>query len=180
MELVNVKEFPFSMNTAWEMLHKTSSLDIEPGSRAEIISESEWNSILQSGEKTIRTTHYTTTFDEEKKIAVVEGSSEAKREHDYVYLELTSIDENHVSLKVDIVINIGLHVFAHLLEPFMKKHAHDVIANGIFDNFEALCEGKETHYKSPEELKNLAAERMGTAFNMTKEEVLDSVKSDTK
>lgn len=176
MELVNVKEFSVSMNTAWEMLHKTSDLDIEPGSRMERISDCEWNSYLQSNGKEIRKTHYTTTFDEDKKTAIVEGSSAAKKEHDYVNLELTSIDENHVSLKVDIVINVGLHVFAHLLEPFMKKNAHDVIANGIFDNFEALCNGKEPHYKTQEELKDVAADKMGKAFNMSKEEVLESVK----
>lgn len=172
MEVINTKDFPYSLDIAWEALHKTSYLDIETGSRTEIISDSEWNSYVQIEGKDAGKTHYTTTFDDARKIATVEGVSDVKKVHDFIYLELTEINPGHVSLKVDIVINLGLHVVARLIAPFLKTHVHHVIIKAIFNNFDALCKNEEPHAMTQDELKEIAAGAVADAFSISKQEAL--------
>ena len=166
MELTNTKAYPFTIDTAWKALHKTSSLNVEPGSKVEIISDTEWKAhALDTAGKEISCTHYTATFDEEKKIVTVESVSNKKHVHDFIYLELSKIDENHVELKVDMEINLGIHLIARAIAPFIKKHAENIIMQEIFNNFEAVCTGNEVKPIRQEELDSLAKEAMTKHFS---------------
>lgn len=41
MKLNSTKDFPFSMETGWKALHSPASLDVEPGSTVEVLSDTE-------------------------------------------------------------------------------------------------------------------------------------------
>ena len=110
MRFKHEQTFPFTIDTAWKALHKPSSLDISPGSDVTVISDTEWKTqTTGSNEKVLTTTHYTATFDDEEKRVTIEGISDTKRGHDFIY-----------------------------------------------QNFEALCTGKETKRMSKEELDSHA------------------------
>lgn len=167
MELTETREFPFPMEVAWEALHHTASLDIDTGSIKEKISDTEWESYVEGhpNEKS----HYQTTFYEEQKKAVIESTSTAKRQHDFTTLALTAIDENHVSLKVDMVINLGMHLFARVSGFIIKESANKIIFKAIFKNFEALCKGEEVQMMSAEELNHAASNLISEQLKDTKE-----------
>lgn len=42
MKFSTVKEFPFSMETAWNALQDPAKLDLEPGTKLNIISSTKW------------------------------------------------------------------------------------------------------------------------------------------
>lgn len=155
MELTETREFSFPIEIAWEALHHTISLDVDTGSVKERISDTEWNSYVEGHPND--QTHYLTTFYEEQKKAVIESVSTAKKEHDFTTLTLTPIDENHVSLKVDMVINLGMHLFARVSGFIIKESANKIIFKAIFKNFEALCKGEKVHLMSTEELEHAAS-----------------------
>lgn len=153
MELTNKKSFPFTMATAWEALHKASSLDVEPGSKVEVVSDSEWKAMtFDTAGKELSITTYTASFDEEAKKVTIEGVSNKKHDHDFIYLTLTEEDASNVSLEIDIEINLGVHLLARALAPFVMKHAQKIITDQIFSNFESLCTGNATKAMSQEEL----------------------------
>lgn len=153
MELTNTRVFPFEPAAAWEALHKASSLDVEPGAKVTVISDTEWTAkTVDAAGKELSVTTYTASFDDEKKIVTIEGVSNKKHDHDFIYLTLTREDDTHVSLKIDVEINLGVHLLARALAPFVMKHAQKIITEQIFGNFEALCTGKETKAMSSEEL----------------------------
>ena len=45
MKFSTVKEFPFSMETAWKALQDPAKLDVEPGTEVRIISPTKWEVI---------------------------------------------------------------------------------------------------------------------------------------
>lgn len=157
MELEKTKTFPFSMDTAWDALHKASSLDVEPGSTADVISDTEWISHTYDNAGKERTsTHYIASFDDDAKLVTIEGTSNAKHAHDFIYLQLKEEADAQVSLDVKIEINLGMNLVAKAMVPFIKKHSEQIITKQIFSNFEALCSGKETKAMTSEELDDYA------------------------
>ncbi len=66
MKLHGTKEFPFSMETGWAALHFPAKLDVEPGSRVEVLSDTEWLAHNETNGKEVSCTHYIASFDEEK------------------------------------------------------------------------------------------------------------------
>lgn len=155
MKLTNTKEFPFSMEVAWVALHNTISLDIDAGSTKEKVSDTEWHSYVEGHPND--QSHYVTTFQEDEKTAVIESTSTSKKEHDFTTLTLTAIGEDRVSLKVDMEINLGMHLFARISGLIIKESANKIIFKTIFNNFEALCKGEEVHMMSMEELNHVAS-----------------------
>lgn len=151
------KTFPYSMEVAWKALHKSSELDVDSGSRIEKISDDEWDSYLLNSEgEDISKTHFSTTYDESIHKVTIEGVSNKKHEHDFIYLTLSEIDEQHVSLNIDIEISTGIHMIAHLLLNVLGSHMKKILADGIFENFDALCSGKATKRKNQKELSEIA------------------------
>lgn len=166
MEMSKTKSFDFSMDTAWEALHKASSLDVEPGAKVEVISDVEWKARThdQHG-KEISCTHYTASFDDAEKVVTIEGVSSVKKVHDYIYLRLSGESAGQVSLKIDIEINLGLNLIARAIAPMVKKHSEELITKQIFGNFEALCKGEATNALTQEELDVYAKDAVEKHFS---------------
>lgn len=153
MKLSSSKKFYFSMDVAWEALHKASQLDVEPGSTVKVISDTQWEAHSEeSGSVTV----YTASFDEAEKKVVIEGTSQKKHEHDFIYLTLIPLDDQEVQLDIEVQINTGVHFIAKALGALIAKPAQEIISKHIYHNFEALCTGQETKTMTSEELKELA------------------------
>ena len=148
MKSSSSKKFHFSMDVAWEALHKASQLDVEPGSTVKVISDTQWEA---HNEESDSVTVYTASFDEAEKKVVIEGTSQKKHEHDFIYLTLIPLDDQEVQLDIEVQINTGVH--------FIAKPAQEIISKHIYHNFEALCTGQETKTMTSEELKDLAKKR---------------------
>lgn len=156
MKLNSSKEFTVSMETAWQALHQPGRLDVEPGSTVKLISDTEWEARnSDSGSVTV----YTASFDEENKKVVIEGASNKKHDHDFIYLTLTEAADDKVKLDIEVKINTGAHFVAKALGALIAKPAQEIISRHIYHNFEALCTGGETKSMTPEELKKLAKEK---------------------
>ena len=80
MKLSSSKKFHFSMDVAWEDLHKTSQLDVELGSTVKVIFDTQWEAYNEEFDSV---TVYTASFDEAEKKGLIEGSSHKKHEHDF-------------------------------------------------------------------------------------------------
>lgn len=72
MKFSTVKEFPFSMETAWKALQDPAKLDVEPGTEVRIISPTKWEAI---NDDVGSVSTYWATFDEENKIVKIESTS---------------------------------------------------------------------------------------------------------
>ena len=148
--------FPFTMDTAWEALHKTSSLDVAPGNIVTVISDAEWTTHpADSEENTSATTYYIATFDNEKKRVTIKSTSDAKREPDFIYLTLEEISSAEVKLMIEVDINTGIHFIAKVVSALLLKPMEQLLCKHICQNFEALCTGKETKRMDREELDAL-------------------------
>lgn len=159
MRFKHEKTFSFTMEAAWKALHKTSSLDVAPGSEVTVISDTEWTSHTKETDgKASSTTKYTATFDEEKKQVIIEGVCDKKRVHDFIYLTLEEISAEEVNLIIEVEINTGIHFIAKALTALMAKPMEQIMCKHIYQNFEALCTGKETKTMSTEELDAYAKE----------------------
>lgn len=156
MKLSSSKKFHFSMDVAWEALHKTNQLDVEPGSTVKVIFDTQWEA---HNEEFDSVTVYTASFDEAEKKGLIEGSSHKKHEHDFIYLTLISLDDQEVQLDIEVQINTGVHFIAKALGTLIAKPAQEIISKHIYHNFEALCTGQETKTMTSEELKELAKKR---------------------
>ncbi len=150
MELKSSKEFPFSPEVAWKALHQTSRLDVEPGTVIKDISDTEWETY---NSETGSQTKYTATFDDENRRVTIEGASNKKRNHDFIYLTVKEIAEERVELTLEIEINTGAHFIAKALGAMIAKPAQEIISRHIYKNFEALCTGGETKTMSSADLK---------------------------
>ena len=100
MKLHGTKEFPFSMETGWAALHFPAKLDVEPGSRVEVLSDTEWLAHNETNGKEVSCTHYIASFDEEKKQVIIESKSVQKMGHDHIYLTLTQPSDDHIQLEI--------------------------------------------------------------------------------
>lgn len=153
MKITNAKEFPYTMDTAWKALHKPSSLDVSPGSVVTVISDTEWKGeTVDNTGKAISTEHYTSSFDEEKKMVTIEGVSDKKRGHDFIYLTLTELAADKVKLEIDVEIPTGVHLISKVVGSLLEKPMEKIICRHIFRNFERLCEGKEPKRMTQEEI----------------------------
>ena len=156
MKLNSSKNFAVSMETAWEALHQPGRLDVEPGSTVKMISDTQWEAHnSDSGSVTV----YTASFDDENKKVTIEGASNKKHDHDFIYLTLTEVSDDKVQLEIKIEINTGAHFVAKALGALIAKPAQEIISRHIYQNFEALCAGEETKTMTAEELKSLAKEK---------------------
>lgn len=153
MKFSTVKEFPFSMETAWNALQDPAKLDLEPGTELNIISSTKWEAINDEA-KSVST--YEATFDEENKIVKVESSSNKKHDHDFMNFKLKEIAEDKVSLEIDVEINTGVHLVAKALAKLIEIPTKNIMSKHFYQNFEAMCLGKETKHLSQDELKELA------------------------
>ncbi len=153
MKLSSTKEFPFSMETAWAALHKPMMLDVEPGAEVKVISDTEWEA---HDEEAGTVSTYTASFDEERKMLIIDGVSNVKPDHDFTYLTLKEVDPQTVSLEIRIEVNTGIHLIAKALGAIFAKPMQEIMCRHIYHNFEALCTGKETKRMSKEELTDIA------------------------
>ena len=153
MKFITAKEFPFSMETAWNALQDPVKLDLEPGADIKVISLSKWEAI---NEETKSVSTYWATFYEEKKMVKVESSSSKKHDHDFMYFKLHEIADDRVSLEIDVEINTGVHLVAKALAKLIEIPTKNIMSKHLYSNFEALCLGKETKHLSKDELKQLA------------------------
>jgi len=159
MKFKHEKAFPFTMDTAWKALHKPVSLDVAPGSEVTVISDTEWTSQSMGSEGAPPTsTHYKATFDEEKKRVTIEGISNTKKGHDFIYLTLEEVSTEEVKFIIEVEINIGIHLIAKAVSALFAKPMEQIMCKHIYQNFEALCTGKETKSMSKEELEAHAKE----------------------
>lgn len=156
MKLHGAKEFPFSLETGWAALHAPAKLDVEPGSRVEVLSDTEWLAYGESNGREVSCTRYTASFDEEKKTVSIEGKSDQKAKHDYIDLTLTETSAGHIQLNIQIEINTGVHFIAKALGALIAKPAQEIVCKHIFRNFEALCSGGATKTMTQEELSHMA------------------------
>lgn len=153
MKFKHEQTFPFTMDTAWKALHKPSSLDVSPGSEVTVISDVEWTAqTIGSNEKVLTTTHYTATFDDEEKRVTIEGISDTKKGHDFIYLILEEVSPEGSKLIIEVEINTGIHFIAKAVGALLSKPIEQIMCKHIYQNFEALCTGKETKRMSKEEL----------------------------
>lgn len=153
MKFKHEQTFPFTMDTAWKALHKPSSLDVSPGSEVTVISDVEWTAqTIGSNEKVLTTTHYTATFDDEEKRVTIEGISDTKKGHDFIYLILEEVSSEESKLMIEVEINTGIHFIAKAVGALLSKPMEQIMCKHIYQNFEALCTGKETKRMSKEEL----------------------------
>lgn len=153
MKLNSTKEFPYSIDTAWEALHHPAKLDVEPGSEVHEISDIKWEACSSDG-GTVNT--YMASYDDENKILTIESVSNVKRGHDYMYLTLKEIGPEKVSLDISIEIHTGVHLVAKALGAALAKPIQHIVCSHIFHNFEALCKGEETKRMSTEDLEDIA------------------------
>lgn len=157
MRFKHEQAFPFTMDTAWKALHKPSSLDVSPGSEVTVISDTEWTSkALDSNGKVLTTTHYSATFDDKEKRVTIEGISETKKGHDFIYLTLGEVSSEELKLIIEVEINTGIHFIAKAVGALLAKPMEQIMCKHIYQNFEALCTGKETKRMSKEELDSHA------------------------
>lgn len=162
MKLNSSKEFSFSMEIAWKALHQPARLDVEPGSTVKEISDIEWEAHNADAGSV---TKYTASFDEAGKKVVIEGVSNKKHDHDFIYLTLSQTGENQVKLDIEVEINTGVHFLAKALSVLIAKPAQEIISKHIYHNFEALCTGGQTKTMTAEELKIMAKEQYGSHLN---------------
>ena len=156
MKLNSTKDFPFSMETGWKALHSPASLDVEPGSTVEVLSDTEWNTRAKGSDgRELSCNHYTASFDEAQHRVTIEINSDKKVNHDFIYLSLSEASGG-VSLNVEMDIHTGVHLIARTLGNLFAKPMQEIIMRHIFHNFEALCSGKETKTMSQEELSSQA------------------------
>ena len=157
MKFKHEQTFPFTMDTAWKALHKPSSLDVSPGSEVTVISDVEWTAqTIGSNEKVLTTTHYTATFDDEEKRVTIEGISDTKKGHDFIYLILEEVSPEESKFIIEVEINTGIHFIAKAVGALLSKPMEQIMCKHIYQNFEALCTGKETKRMSKEELDSHA------------------------
>ncbi len=157
MRFKHEQTFPFTIDTAWKALHKPSSLDISPGSEVTVISDTEWTTqAIGSDEKVLTTTHYTAAFDDEEKRVIIEGISDTKKGHDFIYLTLEEVSSKESKLIIEVEINTGIHFIAKAVGALLSKPMEEIMCKHIYQNFEALCTGKETKRMSKEELDSHA------------------------
>ncbi len=153
MKFKHEQTFPFTMDTAWKALYKPSSLDVSPGSEVTVISDVEWTAqTIGSNEKVLTTTHYTATFDDEEKRVTIEGISDTKKGHDFIYLILEEVSPEESKFIIEVEINTGIHFIAKAVGALLSKPMEQIMCKHIYQNFEALCTGKETKRMSKEEL----------------------------
>lgn len=161
MKLTSSKEFSVSMETAWKALQKPSSLDISPGSEVTVISDTEWTAKTAGTDgRELTESRYTATFDEEKKMVIIEGVSDSKRSHDFIYLTLTETASDKVTLGIEVEINTGMHLIAKALGEIFLRPMEKIMCGHIYQNFEALCAGKETKRMSRDELDARAKDEL--------------------
>lgn len=153
MKLESTKAFPFSMETAWAALHKPAMLDVEVGSEVRVISDTTWEA---HNKDSGTVTAYSASFDEENKVLIIDGVSSVDGHHDHMYLTLTELAPDRVSLEIVIEINTGLHLIAKALGALLAKPMQSIITKHIYHNFEALCTGQETRRMSKAELDDIA------------------------
>ena len=176
MRFRHEKEFSFTKDTAWKALHKPASLDVSPGSDVTVASDTEWTATTITADKKVSTTtHYCATFDEDKKQVIIEGVSDNKRGHDFIYLTLEEVSAEKVRLIIEVEINTGVHFIAKAVGALLSKPIEQIMCKNIYQNFEALCTGKETKRMSKEELAAEAKDTIsefldldGTDENVTK------------
>lgn len=157
MRFKHEQTFPFTIDTAWKALHKPSSLDISPGSEVTVISDTEWTTqTIGSDEKVLTTTHYSAAFDDEEKRVTIEGISDTKRGHDFIYLTLEEVSSEESKFIIEVEINTGIHFIAKAVGALLSRPMEQIMCKHIYQNFEALCTGKETKRMSKEELDSHA------------------------
>ncbi len=87
-----------------------------------VISDTEWTAkTTSSNEKANVTAHYTSTFDEAKKQVIIEGVSDTKKEHDYIYLTVTEVSAIEVTLTIEVEINTGVHLLVKAVGAFFQN-----------------------------------------------------------
>lgn len=124
-----------------------------------VISDTEWTAqTTGSNEKVLTTTHYTATFDDEKKLVTIESISDTKRGHGFIYLTLEEVSSEESKLIIEVEINTGIHFIAKAVSALLSKPMEQIMCRHIYQNFESLCTGKETKRMSKEELDSLAKE----------------------
>ena len=140
MKLSSSKKFHFSMDVAWEALHKTSQLDVELGSTVKVIFDTQWEA---HNEEFDSVTVYTASFDESEKKGLIEGSSHKKHEHDFIYLTLISLDDQEVQLDIEVQINTGVHFIAKALGALIAKPAQEIISKQFIIILKPYVQGKK-------------------------------------
>lgn len=124
-----------------------------------VTSDTEWTTqTIGSDKKVLTTTHYTATFDDEEKRVTIEGISDTKRGHDFIYLTLEEVSSEELKLIIEVEINTGIHFIAKAVGALLSKPMEQIMCKHIYQNFEALCTGKETKRMSMEELDSHAKE----------------------
>lgn len=73
-----------------------------------------------------------------------------------MYFKLKEIAEDKVSLEIDVEINTGVHLVAKALAKLIEIPTKNIMSKHFYQNFEAMCLGKETKHLSQDELKELA------------------------
>ena len=153
MHFTNSKEFPFSMDVAWSALQDPSKLDVEPGSVVSEATPAQWKA---SNDETGAVTIYTASFDEAARKVTIEGASNKKHDHDFIYLSLHEAGEGKITLEIDVHIETGVHVIAKALGALFSKPMQEIMCRHIYHNFEALCTGGATKTLSNDDLKDIA------------------------
>lgn len=140
MKFEDSKKFSYSMDTAWQALKMVNRLDVEPGSRVEIISDDQWKAYATGllGKDTACTL-YKATFDEANHSVTVIGDRDTKNEEDIIKLSLEEDGEWGVVLYLEMEIGFGGNPIAKAIGKMMKSQMRDVVTESVFGNFEILC-----------------------------------------
>ena len=144
MRFEDSKRFGYGIDTAWKALLMVNRLDIEPGSRVEIVSDDEWRAYATGllG-KDISCTMYRASFDEGSRCVTVIGNRNTKKENDTIKLYLEEDGDTDVILHMEMKIGFGGNPLAKAIGKMMKGQMCDVMTKSIFENFEALCREAE-------------------------------------
>lgn len=153
MKLEVSQTFPYTMEVAWKALHQPSKLDVELGAQVQEISATEWEA---RNEEANTITKYVASFNDVEKKLTIEGASNKKHDHDFIYLTLKEVDAERVSLTIEIEIDTGMHLIARALGALLAAPMKKMISAHIYSNFKALCVGQETKSISPDELRDMA------------------------
>ena len=144
MKFEKSRRFKYDPDTAWRALQMASRLDVEPGSRVEIISDSEWKAYAKGllG-RDFSCTTYRAVFDQENKSVVITGERSGKTKADTIKLTIKDSDEESVLLHLEMEIGFGGNPIAKVIGKMMKSQMKDVITEGVFDSFNDLCREAE-------------------------------------
>ena len=139
MSMKASKTFSYSMDVAWQALHRTSEIEIEENATIGQIDETTWIARVQEdGDGTASVSTYHATFDEAEHIVRIEGTNPNNDDRDHLILTLTEA-AGGVELTAELQFDFGLNLFARAATKLFGKIALEAMSERIFTSFDKLC-----------------------------------------